>query len=436
VSEFPQEDFFQWYEIWGNFDEQIKSGIIVKPILMNKATIDYPPEHPNWFWLKRADLVFIYCTRVEMRSGWKWWELPKYARKLMRPDAKMIVQYDDEFMWVFNSQSAWWQDQYTPDNHGGPEQFFKDTGILEIADMHWTVLENPPWAQYTTKPWRYMPLPQLMRYEPQIYKAEKLYRSMGIENMHNKTLALIRHSIKIASIFAALTEVCDKVGLPVTYFPIQFLESIHYPKTKVPVTIFPFSSRSGYMDKLLKDCFIGLDVAENYVGWSRFAMECAVNYIPCVGSNYATKIFFPELFVRQNDYPHQIKLIKQLINDKEFYKRMAEEGHKKCLEHLNLDRLRGEVIRIAREELHVNETYYDMDSLERELFVTVLEKLLPFYLPPPRPSTSHATIFCDYHHRQISQKHWDSFYGRFQRFMDDEKIYRGLINEALERKNR
>ncbi len=434
VSEFPQEDFFQWYDIWGNIEEQCKRGVIVKPVLMSRATISYPPEHPNWFWLKKADLVFIYCTRVDMRDNWKWWELPIYARKLMRPDAKMIVQYDDEFMWVFNPSSAWWRDEWKVDPNCTPEEFFKTTGILEVADMYWTVLENPPWAQYTSKPWKYMPLPQLMRYDNSIANAENLHDTLGVENMHGKTLALIRHSIRIASIFTVLTEVCERVKLPVTYFPILFGDSPHYPKVRIPVSIFPFSNRDVYMDKLLKDCFIGLDVAENYNGWSRFAMECAVNYIPCVGSNHATKIFFPELYVDQKDYPRQVKLIKQLLNDKAFYKRMAEEGHKICLEHLNVDRLRNEVINTAY-TLHINETHYDMDSLEKEYFIMVLEKILPWNMPPPRPMTPDQKVWCDYHHKQISQAQWDAFYGRFKRFMDNEKTYRELITIALERKN-
>jgi hypothetical protein len=114
---------------------------------------------------------------------------------------------------------------------------------------------------------------------------------------------------------------------------------------------------------------------------------------------------------------------------------VTEDGHKRCLEHLDLGRLRNEVIRIAREDLHINETYYDIDSLEKELFVGILEKLLPFNLPPPQPAPE-GRVFCEYHHKQITRAQWDSFYGRFKRFMDNEKVYREVINQALERKNR
>ncbi len=402
---------------------------------MSRATMDYPANDPHWFWLRKADLVFIYCTRVDMRDNWKWWELPVHARKLMRPDAKMIVQYDDEFMWVFNPKFAWWREEWEVDPKCTPEEFFKNTGILEVADMYWTVLETPPWAQYTSKPWRYMPLPQLMRYDNAIANAEHLHDTEGIEAMHQKTIALIRHSIRIASIFTVLTEVCDKVNLPVTYFPILFGDSPHYPKVKIPVCIFPFSNRDVYMYKLLRDCFIGLDVAEGYIGWSRFAMECAVNYIPCIGSNHASKLFFPELYVDQKDYPRQIQLIKQLLNDKGFYKRMAEEGHRKCLQHLDLNRLRDEVINAAH-FLQINETHYDMDSLEKELFMLILEKLLPWNMPPPRPTHPDSKVFDDYSHKQITQAEWDACYGRFKRFMDDEKVYKEVIAQVTERKGR
>ena len=438
VTDFGQDEYFQWKEVW-NIDMQIKYGVIVCSKIINPSTLGlYPDNHPYWRELKIADVVFVYSTRtippdapynikgIEYR--WNWYDLPKLAKKYMRPEAKMIAQWDDEFIWLQHPEWVWWAE--IPDTHGGPDQFFKDIGILEVPDMFFTVLDEPYWNQYVgNKPVKYMPLPHLWRYSSEMVNADLAYQTKDLNKMHKSSVAILKHTSHAATVYDTMKNVINKVGLPVTYFSTQWSEPT-IPKYKVPVTTHLFINRDIYMATLLNDCNIAIDDADKYIGWSRFVMECAINYIPCIGSNHATKLFFPDLYTNHNDYPKQIELIKQLLKDEQFYKRVVEEGNQKMKIHLNPERLCGEMIDTIKKEFIIQTLPVD---IELELMKNILRKSLPFIVISKRPS-ENQNIYDDIHHRKCNQAQWDIWYGRFERFISDEQVYNRIIREVLDEK--
>jgi hypothetical protein len=435
VSEFTQEGYYQWRQAW-DIDMQIKLQILVESITINPSVLHcYNDKSSYWDSLRKADLVFVYISRCNapntpyLRDGkqeyWNWWNLPRIAKEFMKPDAKLIVQTDDEWIWLEHPKWIWWGDKPV-DDYGGPENFFKNNDILEVPDMWWTVLENPYWKKYTSKPVEYMPLPHLWRYIKEISKADIKYISNGPSNMHQRTLALLRHSSSVSDIYSTIKNVAEPLNLQVTYFSTCWTDP-HIPKFNVPVSTILFVNKDRYMDLLINNCMVAVDDCTKYIGWSRFAMECALVYVPCVGSNFAVKLFFPELYTEHGDYPKQIELIKQLLNDKEFYKKMVDEGHYRMAVHLDPDRLCREMLKIIREELQPKET--DVD-IERELLKVILRKTLPFSMVPKRPSINQE-IFDDVHHTRCNQQQWDIWYSHFARFINDEGTYKEVIQEVL-----
>lgn len=412
---------------------------MVKSVIMNASSIVNNPLNSHyWDWLKKADVIFIYCSRTnesniivkdkndfDKQGHWWWWEIPILVKKVMRPDAKMIVQFDDDLIWVFHQDWNWFGDK--PDNHGSPEQFFKDTGLLEVADMYFTVLENPPWGKYTTKPIRYMPLPQLWRYWTTIDQMTKVVGVQSLRETHKDFIAILRHTSVIGSVQHEVDNVLIKYPYPVIYFA-----TANSPRIQTHHLTIEGYSRLGeklYMNKL-REAFLALDDCENYIGWSRFAMECALLGIPCIGSNYATKLFFPELYTDHKDYARQIDLINQLINDGKFYERIAKDGYLKCMNHLEVDSILNRFLDNIH-GLNVSETPIDFD---REVFLAILDKLLPWDVPPNRPNNDDM-VTDPYSRTQITQRQWDTFYGPFyEKFIKDSKVLNTMIREVLDRK--
>lgn len=294
---------------------------------------------PYWKPLKEADLVYAYATRRTSRcepSGISWWTLPQFAKPFMKPEAKMIAQYDDEFVWLFNPLGSWWNltQMPNPDNYGGPEQFFKKTEILEVPDGHIVVTNNPLFVKYTTKPVFKVPLPHLCRYKLEKYS----------ENHKGNNIALMLHSAKSASLFETLDNVIRPKNYAVTIFNgtlnTEVVRSFR-AKSNLPVNsnIYQRMEYDAYADLLWRENSIGLDNNTGYMGWSRFAMECAVTCIPCIGSSDSVYDLFPELYTAPQDYAKQIELIKRLRTDKKFYHEMVVVGRKRVTELLNDEKL-------------------------------------------------------------------------------------------------
>lgn len=338
VTEFESKNFFQWHIALSKFADEL--GIILTSVKASRACRRiYVPfsgieAHPYWNPIREADLVLVYVTRIDKHNTW--WKLPQFTKQFMRPEAKMIVQYDDEFMWLFDPEHVWWSFPNSP-NYGGPEQFFKDTGILEVPDAHLSVLEECPYKKFTNKPIFKMILPQLERYK--ILKYSEVHKYTNI--------ALMNHSILTASIELSLENVIRKKNYPVTVFFINVHNDTDYDgvsyckKNKLPSASSAYGRMSyeSYMDLMWRECSIGLDDSINYIGWSRFVMECALCYIPCVGSTPAVKDLFPELYTKPQDYEAQIALIEKLKTNKIFCYKMAMKGYQRCLEFLDSKKL-------------------------------------------------------------------------------------------------
>lgn len=421
-------------------DHQLKYNVLLKSVIMSMEAIQFfGPDHPHWEWLRKADVVFVYCSRncengkiiEENKFGktgkWEWWELPAFAKRIMRPDAKMVVQFDDDFQWVFHKGWNWFPDELNKDET--PEGFFsKNHEVFEIADEYWTVCDNPEWMKFTKKLCRYMPLPQLWRYKDavgslQIYLTSK----KPFRLKHKDSIALLRHTSMIGSVQHTLDNVCTKLKqkYPICYFASKFSTEIN--EHGLSVSKYTYLNRDDYM-RTLDDCFLAFDDTENYDGWSRFAMECAILGIPVIGSTYVVKLFFPELYTVHNDYAKQIELADKLINESEFYEKIVKEGMDNCFSQLDGEFLCQEMIKDFR-NLGLNETK-DVD-VSKEYFKVILDKLLPWHMPPPRPKDNDR-VFDNYTHRSMTQADWDEFYGRFAKFISNDDVLKALAHQVVD----
>lgn len=354
VTEFEPKNYFQWLMVLQKYSSEL--GIIVTSIVASpvyKRVHNNFQTDPYWNPLKEADAIFVYPTKM-MRTARdinadEWWTLPRFVKQFMRSDAKMIVQYDDEFVWLFHPNITWWNTKENPDNHGGAEQFFKDTGILEIPDAHLTVMvDDCPFKGYTTKPIRFLLLPQLVRHNPTKYSTKH----------KTKNIVIVIHTPISSSIEKTLENVVRPKNYPITLFlnntyqnqyqyrnGPEFCERFKLPRgSRAYVRL----SREPYME-FLNECSIGLDDCEGYIGWSRFAMECAIAYVPCVGSTPAIKELFPELYTAPQDYAKQIEVIDRLLTDNDFHQKVATYAHTRVLELLDSKKLAEQLITLFKE---------------------------------------------------------------------------------------
>jgi hypothetical protein len=335
VTEFEQQDFFQWFIALKKYTEEL--NIEITPVIASSShrRVHNGVNDEHWNPIRTADFVFIYVTRME--KGLEWWTLPQFVKQFMRPDAKMIAQYDDEFVWLFHPETTWWDYPNPPNN--GPEQFFKETGILEIPDVHLCVMENPLFKPFTKKPIYQMMLPQLTRYN--IDKYSPIHQSDRI--------AVLIHSPWQASIEETLKNVIRPLDHPVMVFSNKrsaggpnFCNENLLPKGSRAIGYIP---KESFVD-LLWQCSIAIDDNVNYIGWSRFIMECAIAYVPCVGSTDAVKTIFPELHTAPLDYAKQIELIRKLQTDKKFYQMVVKSGRERCMEFFSTAKLCRKLIEI------------------------------------------------------------------------------------------
>jgi hypothetical protein len=159
------------------------------------------------------------------------------------------------------------------------------------------------------------------------------------------------HSIRKSSISGILENVIKPNNYPVTIFfgtlNQKIIENFR-ATTKLPVNSETFARMQyeAYMDLLWKYSSIGLDDNTGYYGWSRFAMECAIARIPCVGSTEAVQDIFPELHTAPQDFVKQSELIAKLMADKKFYHEIVEAGYKRVYEILSDETLCKKLIEI------------------------------------------------------------------------------------------
>lgn len=432
VSEMSRS-MFQWSSAF-NTDNQSKYGCFVVPVEFSKTLYStLPKDNPYWNVVRKADLVYVYCTRIcDPDEKWRWWELPRYVKGFMKPDAKMICQIDDDWIPMFHPEWSWWNDFPYGVKIPDPAKWFKETGILDVPDMWFTVLENPEFKQYTTKPVKYVPLPQLNRYSKEFNECINDFISKGWEGMHGEGgVGIMRHTSRVGSVQHSLTNVLDKIGEKVIYFSTERGRPTPV-ESKSPIKIYPYIEKKSYMKILRNECKITLDDTERYLGWSRFVMESAMAYIPCISSNHCGKILFPDLFVEHKDYKKQILLIKKLLKDKEFYNKVVTKAHDN-LSLLTDDVFCQTTIDIAK-ELNVPNTE-DFD-VKKELFLFILSKFVPHEHIPIRPQNVNDIVYDRTHERMITQEQWDKYYASFNEYINDSKAYKELIREACKRKDK
>lgn len=74
-----------------------------------------------------------------------------------------------------------------------------------------------------------------------------------------------------------------------------------------------------------------VDSYHNMHTYGRNVVDCACLKVPCIGSEvvYAQPILWPELTTKPNDVLGQRKILKHLIADKEFYKKVTDYAYEK-----------------------------------------------------------------------------------------------------------
>jgi len=408
------------------------SEIVLDSVVINPAVLNYySSNHPFWDTIKKADAVFVYCARHDM--SWKWYELPTIVKNFMNPKAKMICQFDLEFLWLWYPNHFPWKkiDQWSDGK--SPEEFFAGTRALEVADAY-IVFFNSHLKKFISKPVYEIPLPQLVRYETFLSKPKKSFEGK------NGNVVILKHSVKSASYEHTLNNVTQKLKLPVTIFTCEHTSSNQkvelLKKLQRSSRVYGRISRDGYVDLLEKE-FIAIDDNEGYNGWSRFAMECAMVHVPCVGSTLAIKEFFPELYTEHKDYDTQRKLIKRLCNDRKFWIRMAKAGKRNVLRKLNTSHLANKFIEIIKMkktkiamrkkttpktdvEKYIKEQTFDYaENLEYQRYKRFVEEHRPKVIPL-RP-TKGVTVYDPCTKNILSQKMWDLIYDRWKQFIEGKK---------------
>jgi len=400
---------------------------------MNPDTMKrFSQKHSYWKPLREADLVFVYTARHHKEPSWKWYMLPVWAKKFMRPEAKMIAQSDDEFMWLWYPKHIWWKE-----NPKFQEEvsFFKNNGVLDVADAYFTVLNNPPWAKYCNKPIYYMPLPQMFRYR-------KLVERINLRKIPTKRMiAMLEHSVKSASTTRTMRNVIRKLEIPVLYFSTQ---NLGYEDKKRLLGKLPEGSRvygklprDAYM-QFLKGAYMAIDDNEGYIGWSRFVQECAICCIPCVGSSKAVEHIFPDLKTEHNDWEKQKVLLRNLSSDINWYKAQMIRGWVSATRSLSDPNLVTKMLKIAIIDLNCPTKKVKVSKIELIEFVNFL--LENFYnierQSLVRRPRKDETVFDRISKRIIGQKEWDELYGKWINIIEDEEKYRRCLQIAKEKYNR
>ena len=454
VTEFEQEKFFQWtIALSGNSDIEVSTTILSENILTA-----YPLDDKHWHSIREADVVFVYCVRQNL--NWEWYKLPFLVKKIMNPNAKMICQFDLEFLWLWYPHHHFWKKEVSWAEGKTPKQFFKETGVMNIADAY-IILFNDALKKYTKKPVYSLQLPQLSRYR----KFLDVAPSRKDFNGKSKKIVVLKHSVKSASIEFTLERVIRQLNFPTAIFTSRNTDSMEkleilktLPQYRRSV-VYGNIPRDAYMD-FLQRCFVAIDDNEGYHGWSRFVMECALVHVPCIGSTRAVKEFFPELYTEPKDYRKQTELLERLYKDKQFWLKMAVTGKKLVLKKMDSGYLVNKLIKImnditkddfrknpiakimsltkrepsvktvklmaegykdsADDALALAKEFEEIEPDEYSKYLSFRDRYLPNRVIPPRPP-SDGSVFDKIQKRIITQNDWDVSYGKWREFIEGGK---------------
>jgi hypothetical protein len=426
VTEFPADAKFQWRAAWSE-EMQQKLGVMVKSVCIAPETIFwYDNSSINWYWLRRADVIFCYASRTGLdkwagNEKWKWFNVPIHAKRFTKPDAKMIIQFDDDLIFVHDPTYVWWKDD--PSEGLSPDTFFKKYPILDIGDVYCHVVEKPKFAPYCKKPLVYLPLPQTVR-----------HIEWFDSNHKGNLVALIRHTSRAANVTHIVKNVTK--DMPICYFQVNYVYSedsgIH---ATLPIgsKTYPSLDPHIFMNTLHETCRYAIDDAEGYIGWSRFVMECAIAGIPCIGSNNANRLIFPDLCTEHKDYDKQRELLERLKIDKEFYESCLAKGRDYIKKELDPEFLCRRLLELAR-SLNPPDTPVPEGMVLKESLINILERGLPFHVIPLRPAIGQE-VWDYFSNQNLNHDSWFGIYGKYEKFISDPALYREIIVEVLERKN-
>jgi hypothetical protein len=343
----------------------------------------------------------------------------------MKKTSKLIVQFDDEFMWLWNKDHIFWKKHVEVNQ--SPEAFFKTNRVLETADAFFTVLSDVPWSKYTDKPIFYMPLPQFFRYKIN----KKIYCSQAPDK---KYVVIMRHSVNSASIDHLIKNVVKKLKYPVILFTTSMINEKERDNLLAQLPerskVYGRLNRDHYMH-FLKEGFVALDDNEGYAGWSRFALECSIMGIPCIGSTEAVKHINSELYVKHKDYKTQRKLIRKIYEDLNYYRYVKYYGVLSACSSLSNANLVTKLLKIAFIDLDCkyvevsNEEYLELE------FIQFMKNLRTQRIPN-RPKTGEQTFDTNCR-RIITLVQWDELYGRFMPILNNPELYAKLMKEVKNR---
>lgn len=293
---------------------------------------NYNRKSKYWDKIRNADGVFVYTT-LDTESFWykpdNWWKLSYKIKEYMRKDAKMVVQFDDDLLWVFYPESRWWDRLEKPAKD--PKEFFEKSRLLKVADAYIKGAEKIPFEDYTSKPVFQLFLPHLT-----YYQVDERWTKPCIKNSQ---IAVLQHSAHASSSDDTLENLIKPKNLPVSLFLVK--NEIH-PHKRMTLQecaeygyhhqlpkgsdVFSLLEQKVYMDFLSQN-FVAIDDNTNYLGWSRFAMECAIANTPCIGSTQGVRMLFPDLYTELHNYEKQFELILKFQKDKKFYEYVVNKAY-------------------------------------------------------------------------------------------------------------
>ena len=416
VTEFVQEDYFQWTIALKNRPEFELESLVVTPL----SIFNFGPDDDFWKPVKNADVVFIYLVR--RIETWEYYKLPMIVKEHMREDARLIVQEDLDYLWAWYPTHHHWETNIRWTEDKTPEQFFQNK-ILEVADAHLAFFNRERLSKVTSRPVYELNLPQLVRY--QLYLKEDIIKE---DFQKRKGMAVLRHSVHSAHAKHTIEQIKE---YPCNYFSSRIMDNEVTQKDlfQSKGRLYSKMDREAYLH-FLKQNRVAVDDNEGYIGWSRFAMECAIQGVPCVGSTMAVKELFPDLYTEHKDYQRQKVLLDKLYNDIDFWYDQVTQGRENVYSVLNTEVLIDNFILII-EEIKTRPTIYFRDMKlsdegriplnydEYQKYLTYCNKHFPQGIPTkPR---NGAIAFDGTIKRMINEFMWDSLYGKWEAFINGEK---------------
>lgn len=442
VFEF-QKDNSQIYRLFENNKAAFQDKMNVDTVILNPITLSkYSYRDDYWNSIREADVVFVYSTRArsyDEDKDWKWYNIGKHVKNFMNQDAKLIIMEDSDYVFVEHPEWVWWrEDELTGAEGLTPEEFFDKTGVLDVGDVYFSVIENPPFRKYLSNDKKFFKiwLPHLS------FKGYNFDKFNKLCSYKSNRIGLMCHSSRVASVEHTIENIIKPLDIPVCYFNVKRDYTMEMGQKECRAKQYPKGSMiigaelytPIYMMRV-NNCFCGIDDAENYIGWSRFAMECAIVGIPCIGSTESVKDLFPDLYTEHKDYIKQTELLNKIINDKDFYDYTVKNA-RNLLSDLNDPKKVIDNFLSIFQSIGVDIYDEKRKRLKREYkkleyaFIELLAANLPFQVPSTKPQDTQY-VFDKVVKKTLNSTDWEEHYGKYSDFIMSEKNFTSFIKLAL-----